>query len=52
VYVLYEKDKQPVRPGTRNKSLFASFSSEKEDPSFIEKKKQKNFYCFEARLER
>jgi triosephosphate isomerase len=29
-----------------NKSLFASFSSEKEESSFFEKKKQKNFYVF------
>jgi hypothetical protein len=27
-----------------NKSLFAAFSSEKEDSSFFEKKKQKNFW--------
>jgi hypothetical protein len=33
-------------PSPRNKSLFASFSSEKEDSSFFEKKKQKNFYSW------
>jgi hypothetical protein len=31
------------RSTTRNKSLFASFSSEKEESSFFEKKKQKTF---------
>jgi hypothetical protein len=33
----------PLCDSTRNKSLFASFSSEKEESSFFEKKKQKNF---------
>jgi hypothetical protein len=33
------------RHSTRNKSLFASFSSEKEGSSFFEKKEAKNF-CF------
>jgi hypothetical protein len=33
-----------LAPEPGNKSLFASFSSEKEDSSFFEKKKQKNFY--------
>jgi hypothetical protein len=43
---------EPLRPAihplsarTRNKSLFASFSSEKEDSSFFEKKEAKKLLC-------
>jgi hypothetical protein len=37
-----------VKRTPRNKSLFASFSSEKEDSSFFEKKEAKKLYFFRA----
>jgi hypothetical protein len=34
-----------VRRGATPKSLFASFSSEREDSSFFEKKEAKKLFC-------